>query len=194
MTQNLPEGINKKVREVAHRKLEDSCPIRFEFDGEDELQQLKRVIVDNGYSFRDALEKVFGTRGLELVDEIINKSTNAMGSLPQEKKQNMLSQSLADCNPKNAMEAKLCAQAQVLFTQGLRLMGFANDSNMMCHQEHYMKYSIKCLRLHNETLQTLDKLRRGGEQKVIVQHVNVEGGQNAFMTCNVQAGEGERKR
>ena len=41
-----------------------------------------------------------------------------------------------------------------------------------------MKNAIKLLRLYNETIQAITKYRRGGEQKLVIQHVNVnQGGQ-----------------
>lgn len=47
--------------------------------------------------------------------------------------------------------------------------------------EFYMKSALKLLRLHNETLEAVSRYRRGGEQKVIVQHVNVNNGSQAIV-------------
>jgi len=46
---------------------------------------------------------------------------------------------------------------------------------------HYGNLAIKLLRLHNETIETLGRYRRGGEQKVTVQHVNVNEGGKAII-------------
>jgi len=40
----------------------------------------------------------------------------------------------------------------------------------MCHADHYGNKAIKLLRLHNETIEALNRYRRGGEQKVTVTH------------------------
>jgi hypothetical protein len=47
--------------------------------------------------------------------------------------------------------------------------------------EFYMKSAIKLLRLHNETIDALNRYRRGNEQKIIVQHVNVDNGSQAIL-------------
>jgi len=57
-----------------------------------------------------------------------------------------------------------------------------------------MKSAIKLLRLHNETIEALSRYRRGGEQKVVVQHVNVNNGGQAIVG-NVEArGGGKCKK
>jgi hypothetical protein len=43
-------------------------------------------------------------------------------------------------------------------------------ADMLCHSEHYINKAIKLLRLHNETVEALNRYRRGGEQKIVVQH------------------------
>ncbi len=177
MTENVPEKKKKEVV-IEQGKTGKNCPIRFDFDGE----KLEKIIVKNGFSGQEALERVFGTSDVELVEEIINRSTNAIGDHSQEQKQNALTQYLADCQPRNATEAKLYSQAHVLFSQGMRFIGYARDENMMCQQEYYLKNGFKFLRLHHETLQTLDRLRRK-EQRIVVQHVTVnDGGQAAILT------------
>ena len=50
--------------------------------------------------------------------------------------------------------------------------------------------STKLFRLYNETLETLMRYRRKGEQRGIVQHVNVENGGKAIVGGNVIAGGG----
>jgi hypothetical protein len=191
MTNNVSD--ESKISKNSIKCLDKSCPIRFEFEEEEGQDKLKNATIKDNLPFKEALESVFGTRELDIIDEIINKSVNAMGDLPREKKTNTLVQALADCNPKNTIEAKLLAQAQVLFSQGMRLINFANSENMLFQQAHYMKFALQCLKLHNETVLALDKFQRKGEQKVVVQHVNVEGGQNAFMTGNFHPGGHEKK-
>ena len=52
---------------------------------------------------------------------------------------------------------------------------------MICQIEFNMKCAIKLLRLHNETTEALARYRRKGEQKVVVQHVNVNDGGKAIV-------------
>ena len=46
---------------------------------------------------------------------------------------------------------------------------------MITQCEFYIKNAIKLLRLHIETIEALNKYKRKGEQRVVVQHVNIEG-------------------
>ena len=53
--------------------------------------------------------------------------------------------------------------------------------------------SSKLTRLYNETLEALMRYRRKGEQKVIVQHVNVNDGGRAIVgNFDASGGGGER--
>jgi hypothetical protein len=46
-----------------------------------------------------------------------------------------------------------------------------------------MRFALKLLRLHNETIEAITKRRGGFEQKITVQHVQVnEGGKAAFLS------------
>jgi hypothetical protein len=55
----------------------------------------------------------------------------------------------------------------------MQYLSRVEKSDMMCQIEFNMKCAIKLLRLHNETTEALARYRRKGEQKVVVQHVNV---------------------
>jgi hypothetical protein len=41
---------------------------------------------------------------------------------------------------------------------------------MLNHSDHYANKAVKFLGLHNETIEALNRYRRGGEQKVTVTH------------------------
>ena len=69
-------------------------------------------------------------------------------------------------------------QSQALFSQGMKNLANANSESF---SDFYVKDAVKLLRLHNETIEALNRHRRGGEQRVIVQHVNVEGGGQAVV-------------
>ena len=42
---------------------------------------------------------------------------------------------------------------------------------MLCHLEPLTNLAIKFMRVHNETIEALNRYRRGGEQKVTVTHI-----------------------
>ena len=83
---------------------------------------------------------------------------------------NVVLQSVHDMQPKDAIEARLAVQASALFSHGLANLRRAETADMMCHADHYANKAIKLLRLHNETIEALNRYRRGGEQKVTVTH------------------------
>lgn len=93
----------------------------------------------------------------------------------------MIYQSLSECEPKDAIESKLCAQSAALYAQGMHYLSRAENTNILHQIDFFMKNAIKLLRLHNETVETLARYRRKGEQKVIVQHVNVNDGGKAIV-------------
>lgn len=73
-------------------------------------------------------------------------------------------------HPQNALEARLVTQSAVLFAQGMRYSKKAGEADMLCQSQFYSSYGAKLIRLHNETIDTLNRYRRGGEQRVFVQH------------------------
>lgn len=128
-----------------------------------------------------------GTVNVALADEVISRGADAM---PQNRNRahnlNVQLQSLNDLEPQDVIEARLVAQMTVLHAQGMEYLRKAENSEMLCHLEAYQKVAIKLLRLQNETIDTLMRYRRGGEQRVVVQHVNVSNGGQAVVTGSME--------
>ena len=125
----------------------------------------------------------------EIAAEIMHRGRMAMPNKDfVEYNTNIVLQSLADSAPKDATEAKLCLQSTVLYAQGMQYLSQANACNRIDHGEYYMKSAIKLLRLHNETIEVLSKYRRGGEQRVVVQHVQVNDGGKAIVSGVLNGG------
>ena len=195
-TENTPQTNTENEMEYLSRKL-SGCPIRFEGDSKDGSGKVKKMIFDEDTNSEEGFKSVFGTTSVSIMDELVVKGVNALSTDPGAKQYNALAESLFDFGPRNAMEARLCTQAQALFSQGMKLISYANDENMIPQQSHCLKFAMQCLRLHNETVLALDKLRRGGEQKVTVQHqhFNVnDGGQAAIMAGNFRSGGGGNEK
>lgn len=132
----------------------------------------------NATSLIPELKKLTGIDNDELMIELISIAGAGMpGKKDFASILNVSAQILSECSPQDLHESRLCLQANNLFSQGMYYLDKANRSACPT-AEFYMKSAIKLLRLHNETVETLHRYRRKGEQKVIVQHVNVnEGGQ-----------------
>jgi hypothetical protein len=183
-TQNQIANIEKKtaelksqIKEINKKILSGKCPIRVvEVDGE---VSWKQTIIREGIeNITSVFKKLTATTDYELAAEVIFKGA---GALPHHYKPadrfNVSFQALADSDPKDATEARLCLQSQALYSQGMVQLGRAERADMMTQSEFYMRNAIKLLRLHNETVEALNKYRKGGEQKMTVthQHVSIEG-------------------
>ena len=85
--------------------------------------------------------------------------------------------------PQDVYEGMLCSRLIALNNQTMYFMNkSANpDANTQTIDLNVNRVA-KFTRLYNETLETLLRYRRKGEQKVTVQHVNVNNGGQAIVT------------
>lgn len=195
IAESLLDNVSKdgfQTHEIDNNFSEDKfgkCPLHFALHGDSEETSYSLSFNPNQNwnespqeALKSALKQLTGTDDQILAEEIIGRAVTAM-PLTQGKEQNTNSiyQSLADIEPKDTFEAKLTAQSTSLYAQGMQYLARAEKADMMCHAEFYLKYGIKLLRLHNETIETLARYRRKGEQKVVVQHVNVNDGGKAIV-------------
>ncbi len=165
--------------------LSEKCPIKLSI----KEGHLEDIILKNPAQFASVIRKLFATDETSL---FINLFTNAVSALPNsidhESRSDMVLQQLAETPPQDVTETRMQLQSLALYTQGMKYLSKAGEQDMMSHAEHYLKHAAKLLRLHNETVEALDKHRRGGDQKIVVQHVNVnDGGKAAIMTGNFEA-------
>lgn len=136
------------------------------------------------------LQQLTATQDKELSEEISKRAINSMPGSNEEHNVNTVYQVLSSFQPKDPIEAKLCLQSNSLYAQGMLYLSRAEKSDMLFQSDFYMKCAIKLLRLHNETIETLSRYSRKGEQRVIVQHVNVENGGKAIVGNVIAEGEG----
>jgi len=91
-------------------------------------------------------------------------------------------QTLDAIGPSDPIEAMLASQITSLNAQGMRYLARAeSDENWLCHTESSIKMAVKLLRLKNETIETLMRYRKKGEQKIVVQHINVSDDARAII-------------
>jgi hypothetical protein len=102
---------------------------------------------------------------------------------------------LQEEKPKDSTEMRLILQAHALFTQGMKNLARAEEAELPYHAELRMKFAMKVLRLHNETIEMLNRYRRRGEQTLVVQHqyVQVNDGGKAIVG-NPVVGGGRNKK
>lgn len=96
-----------------------------------------------------------------------------------------------ELSPRDALEGMLCSQIVALDAQGMRYLARAeSDENWLCHTEAAVNMAIKLLRLKNETIEALTRYRRKGEQKVVVQHIQMNDQSKAIIGDVSQQGGG----
>ena len=90
---------------------------------------------------------------------------------------------LLSLKPADEIEAMLITRLLYLDNQASTLMSMADKAERIDHAERYINMAVKLMRLHNETTEALTRYRRKGEQRVIVQHqeVNVGNGGQAVV-------------
>jgi hypothetical protein len=167
------------------------CPVRV-ISGEDNKINWKETHHKDEFDhYQDAFKSLTATTDLELTFDIIGKGAQAIsGTASIVEKYNTALQTLADSAPRDSTEARLCLQANALYSQGMNYLARSNDENMIPQAEFYMKNATKLLRLHNETVEALNKYRKGGEQRMVIQHVNVNEGGKAIVGGQLISGGG----
>lgn len=93
--------------------------------------------------------------------------------------------------PDNEAEAALAVQITASHAFSMRMLRKAGEMERLDFMERYMNAAAKLQRTMVAQIEALAKLRRGGEQSVIVKHVHVHDGAQAIVG-NVHAGGSRR--
>lgn len=99
-------------------------------------------------------------------------------------------------NPQDVIEAQLCAKLMVLHSKAMLFMSRTTIAQYQKNIDHNLNNATKCMRLHNETLEALNRYKRKGEQlvKVVHQYVQVNEGGQAVVTGEMTPGGGKKKK
>ena len=98
---------------------------------------------------------------------------------------------LAVLSPKNGFEGMLISQMAIAHNQAMECFRLANQNKESASLfERLQNQGIKLMRLYNQQLETLDKHRNKGQQKMIVEHVHVHKGGQAIVGEVHQGGRG----
>jgi hypothetical protein len=96
---------------------------------------------------------------------------------------NATQEALLAMDPADVYEGMLCSHLLVLHDHCMRYMSIcAIPGKTQQVIDMYTNMAMKLMRMYNETLDVLNRHRRKGEQKVTVQHVNVNNGGQAVVT------------
>jgi hypothetical protein len=183
----------EQKQDLIRRALPGKCPMRFIEGNYEQLQWESALLKDPYKSCEEVLMELTGTTDYTISTGIFTSGLGALTGNNVGRKANMAIQALADAAPQDATEAKLCMQEMALYEQGMKYLKSAEGCDMLIHKEFYLKSAMKLLRLHNETIEARNKYRRGGEQRVVVQHVNVTDGAQAIVNNGNMVAGGGRK-
>lgn len=175
------------------------CRVKFTKDSEGKAQF---NIKQKAQSVEEAIHEITGVRDEELANEIITAGALALPErYDQATRNNIAYQTLADMEPRDGNEARLCLQSAALYSQGMNYLRRAElalgDGTFA--KDHwntiFMNNAVRLLSLHTKTVEALARYRQRGEQRITVVHqnVNVEGGGKAIVNNSVAVGEGQTK-
>ncbi|HEV2916117.1 MAG TPA: hypothetical protein VGW78_00055 [Candidatus Babeliales bacterium] len=179
-----------RVKQWREKQAKENIPITYEMQAHD-LEQDKvflksavnksRTTIEDEFALKESvLCAAFGTASSIYNNKMLNQTLNAQFMNKDEwaQKANGTIESLVAMNPKDVIEGHLCSRLTILvdqYNEYMRRTTFPNQPVEII--ERYLNCATKLMRVYNETLESLNKHRRKGEQKVTVQYVNVNGGQ-----------------
>lgn len=108
---------------------------------------------------------------------------------------NSIASLMAEFKPRDAIEGSLCGQIVACQQKGLEMLASAsNNKESVAWANSRGNAASKLLARSQNALQMLINYRRGKEQKIIVEHINIEsGGKAAFGSFNNGGGGDENK-
>lgn len=145
--------------------------------------------------FQARLLDMFGTRSREFVDQGLGRLGAIMrrkgASMPTERELNAALAAVDGLEPENEMEAMLAIQMAATHEMAMEMLTRAKQTDLLPTLQECGSLAVKLLRTYAAQVDAFARLRRGGEQRVIVQHVNVsEGGQAAIVGAINKTGGG----
>jgi hypothetical protein len=171
--------------------------LRFEIENE----ELK--LKDDPNRRNDFGEKLSEMTGIDNAELAIKTADIARLSLIQGNnayRYNTILHSMREQKSTDLHEARLSAQAAVLYEQGMVYLSRAEgalDDGVFDKQgwsQIFMKHATKLLDLHTKTIEAINRYRQRGEQKIIVQHLNIDNGSQAIVNNgNMVAGGGGKQ-
>lgn len=120
------------------------------------------------------LKEIVGVKDTELANSIFYRASRALEVPHPDQNENIVLQTLHNLKPKDVIESRLIVQETVLHSELMKVLYFLSDSENAWGAELYLNMLTKLTRLHNETVETLSRYRRGGAQTVNVQHAIVD--------------------
>ncbi len=131
------------------------------------------------------LLNAFGTASRDFaclaVSRLAAIARHAGADLPTEAELNAALAAVDGLNPASEVEAMLAMQMYVAHNAALEMMERMRQATTMDAIQNYGAMATKMMRTYTTQVGALNKLRRGGEQTVRVEHVHVHAGGQAIV-------------
>jgi hypothetical protein len=189
-------------RIMAYQQAKQAAPPWFEFEKDDNGNEIIKPHLKDGLSFDDALSeskaRLYEATGLTdstSAIELLNYATVASrGDTHEPSKEtvssiNSIAAEMAQFQPRDAIEGHLVAQIVSFNRAGLDWMCRARKTDRVDFANSYANIASKFMTRHHQALEQLRKYRTGGEQRVHVEYVHVHQGGQAIVG-NVGQGGG----
>ena len=182
---------NKTVDEKKKSDSKDIAKVSDKTPTKEEKYLTASVKIKNGIthcelvlSKNGGMAKSTGCKGLDAGQAVITNGMKTVeggvnGQNAIEVAYNEYLAMMAEFKPQNIFEGMLASQMSITYIQALDCMRMAaNKKEYSKIFERLQNQGIKLMRLYNYQLETLDKHRNKGRQKMTVEHVHVyKGGQ-----------------
>jgi citrate lyase synthetase len=180
-----------KVPDKAVEKLQDS--ISFECTKKNGEQFLLLKATEETVFNATGFKKEGSVANILLA--ITNTLLNAEDNFEKKNvKGNQILSAMTELNPRDGHEGMLISQMLVTYDRAMYCFRMADD-NKSCAEMYFslQNQGVKLMRLYTQQLEALDKHRRKGNQKMIVEHVHVhKGGQAIVGNVNHKGGGGDK--
>jgi len=198
MNNKKKKAIQRVKQNKVTQKHVGACPLHFRNEKNKRTGESVTVVSVEGNKgeedfdqreiYTKAVQQVSGVAGVHLSEDVIERCAKA---LPDNKSKaenlNLVVEFLNEVKPKNVVEAMLYTQFLTMQEIGMTHLQRAEAAETQQLADFRMRTAVKFLNLQHSALDKLLKYKSGGEQKVVVQHVQVNDGGKAVVG-NFEAG------
>ncbi len=149
---------------------------------------------DVGFAVR--LLDTFGTESSAFCDQALGRLGAIMrrkgSALPTQSELNAALAAVDGVRPADEIEAMLALQMVATHETAMEMLTRAKQAEFMPTLQECGSLAVKLLRTYTAQVEALARLRRGGEQKVVVHHVHVSDGGQAIVGAVNHPGGSEK--
>ncbi len=147
--------------------------------------------IDVPHDFRESLKAVFGVDDADFAEntlqQIVRIGLSDDAAATQASVNSALA-AIAGIGPKDAVEGMLSVQMTAIHQASLESLRLANQSvNSQVRQAH-LNQSVKLCRTFSAQIDSLNRHRGGGQQKITVEHVTVNDGGKVAIVGHAEGG------